>query len=108
MIYVSDLLAKVAHINHFLNNSFSVETRMLNLDRIDISNSSIFIGKNFYYIISCLNINRITIYRAKCLGIVTLKVLPKTYFRYNSEEKGTKLPIRRIKLNYSKDTRLQS
>ena len=41
--------------------------------------------------INCLNINRVTIYRAKCFGIVTLKVLPTSCFRYNSEEKSAKI-----------------
>ena len=46
----------------------------------------IFIVNNFYYVINRLNINRVTIYRAKCLGIGTLKVLPTIFFRYNSEK----------------------
>ena len=92
--------SKVAHINHFHINSFLVESRMLNLHRIDISNSSIFIGNNFQYVINCLNIKRITICRGKSFGIVTLKILPKTCFRYNSEEKGTKLLIWRVKLKW--------
>ena len=54
---------------------------------------------NFYYVINYLNINRVTIYRAKHLGIVVLKVLPTTYFHYNSEEISLKLPIFKMKLN---------
>ena len=34
------------------------------------------------------NVNRITIYRAKtCFGLVALKVLPASFFRYNSWKK---------------------
>ena len=33
-----------------------------------------------------LNVNRVTIYRAKYLAIVTLKVLPTTCFRFNLDE----------------------
>ena len=54
---------------------------------------------NFYYAINCLNINRVTIYRAKCLGIVTLKVLQTICFRCNSEEISSKLSIPNMKLN---------
>ena len=43
--------------------------------------------------------NRVTICRVKCLDKVTLKVLPTSSFRYNSEEKGTKLPNSKMKLN---------
>ena len=43
--------------------------------------------------------NRVTIYRAKRLGIVVLKVLPTTYFHYNSEEISLKFPIFKVKLN---------
>ena len=32
--------------------------------------------------------NCVTIYRAKRLDIVTLKVLPTNFFRYNSSEKA--------------------
>ena len=61
-------------------------------------NLSIFIVNNFYYVINCL-INRFAIYRAKCLSIVTLKVLPTICFRYNSEDISSKFPIPKIKLN---------
>ena len=54
---------------------------------------------NFCYAINYLNKNRVTIYRAKCLGIVTLKVLQTTYFRCNSEEISSKFPIPNMKLN---------
>ena len=37
--------------------------------------------------------------RAKCLGIVTLKVLPTSCSRYNSEEKSPKFPISKMKLS---------
>ena len=49
---------------------------ILNLDRIDI-----FIRNNFDYVIDCININRGTIYTTKCIDIVTLNVLPTSYFR---------------------------
>ena len=39
------------------------------------------------------------IYRAKCLGIVTLKSLPTTCFHYNSEELSSKFLIPKMKLN---------
>ena len=42
--------------------------------------------------------NRVTIYVAKCLGIVTLiKVLPTTC--YNSEEISSKFSVSEMKLN---------
>ena len=56
-------------------------------------------GNNFYYVINCLNINQVTICKAMCLGIVTLKVLPTTLFRYKSEEISSNFPIPKIKLN---------
>ena len=43
--------------------------------------------------------NRVTICRAKCLGIVTLKVLPTICSRYDSEEKSAKFPIPKMTLN---------
>ena len=63
---------------------------------------------NFYYVIItyiwkwfllCINCSNVTIYWAKCLVIVILKVLPTSFFRYKSEEKSTKLPIPRMKLS---------
>ena len=39
------------------------------------------------------------IYRTKCIGIGTLKVLPTNCFRYNSKEKSTKFPNPKMKLN---------
>ena len=42
------------------------------------------------------------IYRVKCLGIVTLKVLPTICFCYNWEKESTKFQIPRIKLNKGK------
>ena len=62
-------------------------------------NLSIFIIKNFYYVINYLYINHVTIYRAKCLAIVTLKILPTTCFRYASEEVSSKFSIPKMKLN---------
>ena len=48
---------------------------------------------------NCLNMNRVAICRAKCIDIVTLKVLQTSCFRFNSEEKGTKFPNPEMKLN---------
>ena len=78
---------------------YSLLSRMLNLARIDI-NLSTFKVNNFYYVINYLNANRVTIYKAKCLGMVTLRVLPTTCFRYSSEEKSSKFPIPSVKLNW--------
>ena len=52
--------------------------------------SLIFIVNNFYCVINCLNINRITISRAKCLDLVTLKILPQLI---SSLLRGNKLNI---------------
>ena len=41
----------------------------------------------------------VTIYRAKCLGMVTLTFLPLNCFRYNSEKQSTKFPITKMNLN---------
>ena len=71
---------------------------MLNLDWIDILNLSILIVSSIYYVITCRNINRVTIYGAKYLGMATLKVLPTTCFRYNSEEISLRFPIPMMKL----------
>ena len=59
-------------INKYNNEIINdlVLARMLNLQRTDAHlslNLSIFIVNNFYYVTNCLNINRITIYYAKCL-----------------------------------------
>ena len=62
-------------------------------------NLSIFRVKNFYYVINCLYLNRVTIYRAKCLGKVNLKVLPTTCFRFNSEEISSNFLIPKMRLN---------
>ena len=43
--------------------------------------------------------NGITNYIAKCLGIVTLNVLPTSCSRYNSEEKSPKFAIPKMKPN---------
>ena len=40
-------------------------------------------------IVSCLNVNRVTISKAKYFGIVTSKVLSTSYFPYNSLTKFT-------------------
>ena len=70
---------------------------MLNIDKISSFNVSIFIIKNIYYVISYLDINCLTIYRVKYLGIVALKVLQTSCFRYNSEEKSAKFPVLEMK-----------
>ena len=41
----------------------------------------------------------VTIYRVKCLGILSLKVLPTTCFCYNLDQKCIKSTIPRMKLN---------
>ena len=47
---------------------------------------------------NCLNINRIKICRVQCLGIVTVKVLSKSYFLFNTEGKTTQFLIPKMKL----------
>ena len=59
-------------------------------------NLSISIVKNFHNVINCLNINRVTIYRTICLGIVTSKVLMNSLYL---EENNTKFSIPKMKLN---------
>ena len=56
-------------------------------------NLSIFIVNDFYCVINCLNMNSVTICRAK------LKFLTTSCFRYNSEEKTKSFPFPKIKLN---------
>ena len=73
-----------------------VFSRMFNLDRIDNLPISI---NNFYCVINCSNMSRVKIFRAKCLGIVTLKVLPTSCSRYNSENKSSKFLFQKVKLN---------
>ena len=46
-----------------------------------------------------LNMRQVRICRVKYLGIVTLKVLPISCSRYNSEEKSKKFPNPKMKLN---------
>ena len=48
---------------------------------------------------NCFKIKPVTIYGAKCLGKVTLIVLPTISFRYNPEEKSKKVPILKMKPN---------
>ena len=73
---------------------------MLNLGKIDIPRFiSIFIVNDFYCVINCLNMNRVTICRAHCLDIMTLKIFLASCFHYNSEEKSKKLPNPKMKLN---------
>ena len=61
-------------------------------------------------VLNCLHINRVTNYREKCLGIVTIKVLAPTFFRYNLKEiisnfsnnlKFPKMKLNRIHLSAS-------
>ena len=61
-------------------------------------NLSIFIVNNFYCVMNCLNINRVRFYKTKFIDIVTLKVLPTSCSRYNSEEKSIKFPNPKMKL----------
>ena len=77
----------------------SLVSRMLNLDRIVFYKFIYFIVNNYYYIVNCWYINRVTIYKAKYLGIVTLKVLPLRFFRYKLERKSIKFAIPKMKLN---------
>lgn len=58
-------------------------------------NLSIFIINNFYCVISCLNMNRVTTCRVKYLDII----LPTSFFRHNSEEKSTKFLNLKMTLN---------
>ena len=46
-----------------------------------------------------LRLKCVTICRAKCLDMVTLKVLPTSRFRYNSDVKSTIFPNAKMKLN---------
>ena len=39
------------------------------------------------------------IYRAKCFGITTLKVLPTSCFRFNLDENSTKFSILKMQLS---------
>ena len=50
-------------------------------------NLSISIVKNFHNVINCLNINRVTIYRTICLGIVTSKVLMNSLYLRGKQHK---------------------
>ena len=73
---------------------------MLMLDRIDICQFIYFYSKKLLtFVINCLKSNRVTICRAKCYGIVTLKVLPASGFLYTLEGKRTKNRIPKMKLN---------
>ena len=49
----------------------------------------IFALNKVYSVINSLNIIRATIYKPKCYGIITLKILPRSCFSFNSEEKNT-------------------
>ena len=73
--------------------------RILNLDRIDISQFIYCYGKELVLSHNCLNINRVTISRVKCLDIVYLKVLPTTCLCYDSPEIKSKFLIPKMKLN---------
>ena len=46
-----------------------ITPRMLNLCRFTALSLSMLVLNYPYYVINCLNINHIAIYRAKCLGI---------------------------------------
>ena len=43
--------------------------------------------------------DRVTIFTTKCIDMMTLKVLLTSCFCYNSEEKRTKFPNAKMKLN---------
>ena len=66
-------------------------------------NLSIFIVNNFYCVINCLNMNRVIVCRAKSVGIAayrhsfTDELFP--LWLSNSEEKITKFPFPKMKLN---------
>ena len=75
---------------------FSNCTKIFSLTSLNVS---IFIVNNFYVVTNCLKINCVTIYRGKCLGIVTSKILRTNCFRCNSEKKSAKFPIPKMKLN---------
>lgn len=53
-----------------LNSKGGAITRMLNLDKVYISQFIYFIGSKFYCVIDCLKINGFTICREKCLDTV--------------------------------------
>ena len=66
-------------------------------------NLSLFVINNFYGVINCLNMNRVTICRAKCLDIkVPLKVLLTSCFCYNSKEKKNKISESKNKIKQSR------
>ena len=72
---------------------------MLSLEGLLSPDLSIFIVNNFSFAINHLNINRVTFYRTKCLGMMALKLLPTSFFCYNSEGKSTEFSIPKIKLS---------
>ena len=52
---------------------------------------------DFHFVINCLEINRVTLFRVKYRGLVFLKVLKDD--SVDSEEKMKKLQILEVKLN---------
>ena len=70
-------------------------SRIINLDRIDVSQFIYFIVNNFYCVIDCLNMNCVTICRAKCHSIVNfyLQIIPLITHFLPLEEKKTKFLI---------------
>ena len=68
-------------------------------------NLSIFLGNYFHCVINYLSLNRLTIYRAKCIGIVPSKFLPTSCFRYNSVKYPSELLIPKLKI-YKTNTSL--
>ena len=70
-------------------------SRIINLDRIDVSQFIYFIVNNFYCVIDCLNMNCVTVCRAKCHSIVNfyLQIIPLITHFLLLEEKKTKFLI---------------
>ena len=66
------------------------------LDRIKSPNSSIFIVTIFYYAINYLNINRVTIYRTKCIDIVIYRQVASVT---TQSKKAQNFPNPKMKLN---------
>ena len=59
---------------------------------------SIVMTNNFYYFINCVKIKRVTIYIAKSLDVVALKVLLAIYCPHNFEYQSIKFLTGKMKL----------
>lgn len=65
---------EISPVDHWIKCPCSIRARENLLEYIHtFLNTSIFTVNYFYYVINCLNINHVTIYTTKCLGIVTWK-----------------------------------